>query len=89
MALRHCSAGTEFGGAITHVDGHVTSSRVSPEIAAQGVLFGGLQELLESHRELLEPYFMKRARACGCGSVCGVACGVLDQWHGVVCASQR
>ncbi|MFN9038099.1 MAG: SufD family Fe-S cluster assembly protein, partial [Planctomyces sp.] len=55
------SGRTEFGGAITHVDGHVTSSRVSPEIAAQGVLFGGLQELLESHRELLEPYFMKRA----------------------------
>ncbi|TWW08868.1 hypothetical protein E3A20_20020 [Planctomyces bekefii] len=50
------SGRTEFGGAITHVDGHVTSSRVSPEIAAQGVLFGGLQELLESHRELLEPY---------------------------------
>ncbi|MFM7166948.1 MAG: Fe-S cluster assembly protein SufD [Planctomycetaceae bacterium] len=55
------SGRTEFGGAIAHVDGHVTSSRVSPEIAAQGVLFGGLQELLQSHRELLEPYFMKRA----------------------------
>ncbi len=55
------SGRTEFGGAIAHVDGHVTSSRIAPEIAAQGVLFGGLQELLERHRELLEPWFMTRA----------------------------
>ncbi len=52
---------TEFGGNIVHVDGHVTASRLSPELAASGVLFGDLQALLESHRELLEPWFMKKA----------------------------
>jgi len=52
---------TEFGGTIVHVDGHVTGSRFSDELAATGVLFGDLQSLLESHRDLLEPYFMKQA----------------------------
>ena len=52
---------TEFGGAISHVNGHCTQSSVSEEIKEQGVLFGELQTLLSSHRELLEPYFMKQA----------------------------
>lgn len=52
---------TEFGGTIAHVDGHVTGSRLSAELAATGVLFGDLQSLMESHRELLEPYFLKKA----------------------------
>ena len=52
---------TEFGGSIAHVNGQSTYSQVSDEIKAQGVLFGELQTLLTSHRELLEPYFMKQA----------------------------
>jgi len=52
---------TEFGGAISHVNGQCTQSNVSDEIRAQGVLFGELKTLLTSHRELLEPYFMKQA----------------------------
>ena len=52
---------TEFGGSIAHVNGQSTFSQVSDEIKAQGVLFGELQTLLTSHRELLEPYFMKQA----------------------------
>ena len=52
---------TEFGGAISHVNGNCTQSSVSDEIKAQGVLFGELTTLLASHRELLEPYFMKKA----------------------------
>ena len=52
---------TEFGGAISHVNGQCTQSSVSEVIAAQGVLFGELNSLLTSHRELLEPYFMKKA----------------------------
>ena len=52
---------TEFGGTIAHVDGHVTGTRLSAELAATGVLFGDLQSLLESHRALLEPYFLKKA----------------------------
>jgi len=52
---------TEFGGSIAHVNGQSTFSQVSDEIKGQGVLFGELQTLLTSHRELLEPYFMKKA----------------------------
>ena len=52
---------TEFGGSIAHVNGQSTYSQVSDEIKGQGVLFGELQTLLTSHRELLEPYFMKQA----------------------------
>jgi Fe-S cluster assembly protein SufD len=52
---------TEFGGSIAHVNGQTTHSNVSDEIRGQGVLFGELQSLLTSHRELLEPYFMKQA----------------------------
>lgn len=52
---------TEFGGAVGQVNGQSTHSHVSEEIAAKGVLFGELTELLTSHRELLEPYFMKQA----------------------------
>jgi len=52
---------TEFGGSIAHVNGQVTHSDASETIKEQGVLFGELQTLLISHRELLEPYFMKQA----------------------------
>jgi len=52
---------TEFGGSIAHVNGQTTHSNVSEDIRGQGVLFGELQTLLTSHRELLEPYFMKQA----------------------------
>ncbi len=52
---------TEFGGAISHVNGQCTQSNVSDVIESQGVLFGELLTLLTSHRELLEPYFMKQA----------------------------
>lgn len=52
---------TEFGGSIAHVNGQVTHSDASETIKEQGVLFGELQTLLTSHRELLEPYFMKQA----------------------------
>lgn len=52
---------TEFGGSIAHVNGQLTQSSFVDEIKAQGVLFGELTELLTSHRELLEPYFMTRA----------------------------
>lgn len=52
---------TEFGGSIAHVNGQLTHHHLSDEIRAQGVLFGELQSLLTSHRELLEPHFMKQA----------------------------
>ncbi|MEO2034900.1 MAG: Fe-S cluster assembly protein SufD [Planctomycetaceae bacterium] len=52
---------TEYGGRIVHVDGHTTHTDSVDELAAQGVLFGDLQQLLTKHRELLEPYFLKQA----------------------------
>lgn len=52
---------TEYGGSIAHVNGRTTHSSCSEEILAKGVLFGDLQTLLTSHRELLEPYFMQQA----------------------------
>jgi Fe-S cluster assembly protein SufD len=52
---------TEYGGSITHVDGQMTQAAVAEEIEGKGVLFGDLQTLLTKHRDLLEPYFMKKA----------------------------
>ncbi|MEW4489131.1 Fe-S cluster assembly protein SufD [Thalassoglobus sp. JC818] len=55
----------EFGGAIVQVDGKCVSSSLSEELKSQGVLFGNLSELLVEHRELLEPYFLKKAVKAG------------------------
>lgn len=52
---------TEYGGSISHIDGHTTRADVSESLAARGVLFGDLQTMLIEHRELLEPYFLKKA----------------------------
>lgn len=51
----------EFGGAVVHVDGNCVRSSLSEQLAARGVLFGNLSELLVSHRALLEPWFLTRA----------------------------
>jgi Fe-S cluster assembly protein SufD len=51
----------EFAGAVTHLDGHCQSVQLSEELAAKGVLFGSLAELLVKHRDKLEPYFLTRA----------------------------
>ncbi len=51
----------EFAGTVAHVDGGCVSSSLRPDLAEQGVLFGSLAELLVSHREQLEPYFLNRA----------------------------
>ncbi|WP_417847750.1 Fe-S cluster assembly protein SufD [Thalassoglobus sp.] len=51
----------EFGGSIVQVDGKCVASSLSDELKAKGVLFGNISELLVEHRELLEPYFLKKA----------------------------
>jgi Fe-S cluster assembly protein SufD len=51
----------EFGGSLVQVDGKCASSELSEELKSQGVLFGDLSTLLAEHRELLEPYFLKKA----------------------------
>jgi len=52
---------TEFAGLVTHVDGKCTQTELSTELAEQGVLFGNLADLVQEHRELLEPHIVKRA----------------------------
>ncbi|MCY2968948.1 MAG: Fe-S cluster assembly protein SufD, partial [Planctomycetota bacterium] len=44
----------QFAGVVSHVDGHRIESRLAPELAAKGVLFGGIGELLAQHGELLK-----------------------------------
>ncbi|MEZ6065935.1 MAG: hypothetical protein R3B90_09555 [Planctomycetaceae bacterium] len=51
----------EFGGAVVHVDGRCVTSQLDESLAAKGVLYGDLKTLLESHREVLEPYFLTKA----------------------------
>lgn len=51
----------EFVGAVSHVDGSCTRSTLSDALAAKGVLFGSLSELVRDHREVLEPHLMTRA----------------------------
>ncbi|MGE5192785.1 MAG: Fe-S cluster assembly protein SufD [Deltaproteobacteria bacterium] len=51
----------EFGGAISHLDGHCVVARLEENLAGRGVLFGSLPELLRTKRELLEPHLMSRA----------------------------
>ena len=50
----------EFGGAVSHIDGHCVASRLDDKLARQGVLFGSLSEMLMSHRDVLEPHLMSR-----------------------------
>ncbi len=50
----------EFAGHVTHVDGRVESQSFNAELAAKGVLFGDLAELVKEHRNLLEPHLQNR-----------------------------
>jgi len=51
----------EFGGAVSHLDGHCVVARLDEKLAGRGVLFGSLAELLQTKRDLLEPHLMSRA----------------------------
>ena len=50
----------EFGGAVVHVDGACMQSSLHADLAKQGVLFGSLNELLQTHGKVLEPHLMTR-----------------------------
>jgi len=52
---------SDYGGRIVHQDGHAVEVSGSDQLAEKGILFGELQAMLEQHRELLEPFFMRRA----------------------------
>lgn len=51
----------EFGGAVSHSDGHCTHTHLDEEWARQGVLLGNLGDLIVSHGEVLRPHLMTRA----------------------------
>ncbi|QDV31229.1 FeS cluster assembly protein SufB [Planctopirus ephydatiae] len=51
----------EFAGRVIHVDGQSVISELSEELAARGVVFGSLTQLIQTHGELLKPYLMQKA----------------------------
>ena len=55
----------EFAGSIVQVDGNCKSVTLSEDLQQQGVLFGNLSKLLVTHRDLLEPHFLKKAVDAG------------------------
>lgn len=52
----------QFAGVVRHVDGRCRESSINSELAAKGVLFGDLAELLKSHGDKLKPYLMSAIR---------------------------
>jgi len=44
----------EFGGRVIHADGRTVASELDDDLRAAGVVFGELNELVKSHRELVE-----------------------------------
>ncbi len=52
----HLSEGVEFAGASSHLDGKSASFSLDPALAAKGVLFGDLDQYVQSHGDLLKPY---------------------------------
>jgi Fe-S cluster assembly protein SufD len=57
------AGGLELAGSTAALDSRPAATTLSAELAAQGVLFGSLDELVASHGALLEPYFRRRAAA--------------------------
>lgn len=49
--------GIDLGGTMTVVNGRTVETRLSDELAKQGVLFGSLDKLVEAHGDKLQPYF--------------------------------
>jgi Fe-S cluster assembly protein SufD len=54
-----------YCGRIEHVDGHCKFHHLDPVVAAKGVLFGSLSQLLVEHAELLAPHLMTKAVSVG------------------------
>ncbi len=48
--------GVELSGSAAALDGTSCHSRIDPELARQGVLFGSLDQLVREHGDLLRPY---------------------------------
>ena len=46
----------EFGGRVIHCDGRTLAAELADELQSTGIVFGDLNRLVHSHRELLEPH---------------------------------
>jgi Fe-S cluster assembly protein SufD len=55
------SEGVELSGGLVTLDGREHRTCVDPELAARGVLFGSLDELVAQHAARIEPYLTARA----------------------------
>lgn len=53
--------GVELGGGCTSVDSQKVHSFLADKWAEKGVVFGGFDDVVRSHGELLEPYLLRRA----------------------------
>ncbi len=51
----------ELAGRAISFDSHTRHSRLDPDLARQGVLFGSLDNLVAEHGDLLEPHLLARA----------------------------
>ena len=51
----------DFAGVVSHVDGFCTRSTLSESLAAKGVLFGNLSDLIQTHGDVLKPHLMTSA----------------------------
>jgi len=51
----------DFGGVVSHVDGRCAAARLDDKVAAQGVIFGGLAELLREQEPALRRHVAGRA----------------------------
>lgn len=51
------AAGVELGGSTATLDRHTLHADLDDRLAGQGVLFGSLDQLVNDHAALLEPYF--------------------------------
>jgi Fe-S cluster assembly protein SufD len=55
------TAGVDLAGHAWAVDSRPERSRLDPDLAARGVLFGSLDELVRQHGARIEPYLLTRA----------------------------
>lgn len=67
----------EFGGLVSHVDGHLTAAKVDDALTSKGVVFGSLTELAQTHREIVEKHLMTRAVKMGTDR--------FTAWHAAFC----
>lgn len=51
----------EFAGFVSHIDGGSSPASLDDDLVRQGVLYGSLTELLQTHGDVLKPHLLARA----------------------------